>query len=343
MSNRRKCPSCGTPFTLPEGSGRSTFTCPGCGKPLRFKPQARRKPVAMNEYGVELVEEPRTGSTFAEFTTSAPAPHKSTAFRFDDPEPDKPDDPSLEFTSSSSIVPPVEGIKRPASSNAKARPSQNLWLPLGAGVVVLILVSVGATLWTTGVLSITKTRQQAKSNEKVAYTNAKTAVDANKDGKSNEKLNTPDVAMAPGKLRLLVTYKFNDFVGNRADTDAVVILVPQGIKEKISDTVFLSPSIARISVETTKSKLKRLGSYIAIVGGDGRSAITGITPGRYRLFVFSKNTNDSPQINEARRGILELYFDDTRFAVLSKVLSSEIEIAPGEELEMNHDFGITHF
>ena len=80
-------------------------------------------------------------------------------------------------------------------------------------------ISIGVTLWATG--------------------NPKSKSDSSKIPAGNP---TPtsgaDMAQAPkdmkpGKVKINVTWQYNDYVGNKPDTNAVVILIPKGFKGRV--------------------------------------------------------------------------------------------------------------
>ncbi len=142
---------------------------------------------------------------------------------------------------------------------------------------------------------------------------------------------------------MTVTWEFNKSVGNKPDTDSVVVLIPKTLKEKIPNTSNLVPSFARIAFDKTKKSLEERGVYAGIVGGDGRTLISGVPPGSYTLIIFSKNTNDFPNMREPVKQKLEQYFADAKqISILSKTHFSDIEVIEGEEIEINHDFGNTY-
>ena len=73
-----------------------------------------------------------------------------------------------------------------------------------------------------------------------------------------------------GRLRFNVTYKYNDFVGNRADVGAAISL--QSINSK--------PIL-----------------YIGKVGGDGYAVINQIIPGKYLCIITSQNAKSGGSVS----------------------------------------------
>ncbi|MCE9591374.1 MAG: hypothetical protein K8S99_12710 [Planctomycetes bacterium] len=161
----------------------------------------------------------------------------------------------------------------------------------------------------------------------------------NSDGGNKGEL---PVSPPPGKVRFTVTWKYNDFVGNKPDTDAVAVLIPKDLLQKIPGEG-VSPGIAGIAIDETKKRLAAYGTYIAIIGGDGKATISGVKPGPYSVVILSKNTHElreSPNWDETR---LKQFFTSSDFAAMSKVHFTEVDAPSGDEIEVSYDFGLTYF
>jgi hypothetical protein len=146
----------------------------------------------------------------------------------------------------------------------------------------------------------------------------------------------------PGKVRITVTWEYNKYVGNRADTNAVVILIPKGFSGRVPSAA-LDPVVAHITLdETKKNELERQGVYAGLVNGNGTAVLAGVPGGDYTLIIMSKNTNEWPEISTLMERQLAKYLDKGDSAGLHKVHITDITVVPGEETEYGHDFGNTY-
>jgi hypothetical protein len=153
----------------------------------------------------------------------------------------------------------------------------------------------------------------------------------------------------PGKVRATVTFKYNDFVGNRPDTDARVVLVskdiPGNLKSNIDSWLF-SPGIDAV-YKHKKEEFNRRGVYVGSVGGQGTVVIPGVMAGNYSVIMVSNNTTGYPQTFAMAERILNHYADDPTLVhstvVLHNLHFEEITVEAGEELEISHDFGVTYY
>jgi tetratricopeptide (TPR) repeat protein len=145
----------------------------------------------------------------------------------------------------------------------------------------------------------------------------------------------------PGKVRVTVTWEYNKYVGNRADTNAVVILIPKGFNGRVPSTG-LDPVVAHITLDGTKKELEQQGVYAGLVGGNGTAVLAGVPGGDYTLIIMSKNTNEWPEISTLMEQRLAKYLDKGDSARLHKVHITDITVVSGEETEYSHDFGNTY-
>lgn len=145
----------------------------------------------------------------------------------------------------------------------------------------------------------------------------------------------------PGKVKINVTWQYNEYVGSKPDTNAVVILVPKGFKGRVPSQG-LHPVFATIGFDLTKKDLQQKGVYVGLVGGNGMASIAGVPPGDYKLIIISKNTKVDPELGESTEKVLAYYLDNSDTAKVYKVHLSEITVISGEEVEDSHDFGNTY-
>lgn len=229
----------------------------------------------------------------------------------------------------------------PSKYPQASRSHTKLIVSLTVGVFLLVIGTAALTLWVAdGTIHLRSRLQKVEEMKKPIDT--RVSADANKQQPALEVTTSKEKESKKAvKVRFTVTYKYNNFVGNKPDTDAVIVLIPKNHKEKISGT-FLSPTVARTLLEGTKKVLENSGAYVAIVGGDGKAVINRVRCGSYTLVIFSKHTNENPEISALIAQALEQYITDGKLlATLYKVHISTIEVSDGEEIELNHDFGLT--
>lgn len=221
------------------------------------------------------------------------------------------------------------GNEPPATPSLRVGPRKKdrtlLYLAAGGGALLLVIVTVVATLLISGFFSGSrKNGPQAASSP------------GDKPGDKP--------AERPGKLRATVTWKFNDFVGNKPDTGSVVLLIPKDFRGKL-DTSCIDPLLAKFKVDGGRmDDLTSKAVYLGIVGGDGKVTISGVKPGSYRLIIVSANTRDDPDAMKGTKAILKPYFEgDLVILGGKKVHFAAIQIISGEEAEVSHDFGLTFF
>jgi len=107
-----------------------------------------------------------------------------------------------------------------------------------------------------------------------------------------------------GKVVVTVTWKYNDYVGHKPDTDAVVILLPEALTTK-PEGEFLFPPFVKIALERCKREMEAKGAYLEIAGGDGKATFNQVKAGKYVLVIVSNNTYADPKFEEARKQSLE--------------------------------------
>lgn len=142
------------------------------------------------------------------------------------------------------------------------------------------------------------------------------------------------------KVRVTVTWKYNNFKGHVPDEGAVVILIPKGLGRKLP-SAGLSPRFARTSINATQNNIAGYNAFVGIAGGDGKVVVNRVIPGAYTMVIISKSTTSSPELAKLNADVLSRYFDGDP-APGQKVEVKDIEVLEDEDLELNHDFGITY-
>jgi hypothetical protein len=215
-------------------------------------------------------------------------------------------------------------------TNTQTRTKSSSIVYLGIGGVLLVGISIGVTLWATGNLKSKSDSSKILAGNPTATFSADTAR-APKDTK-------------PGKVKINATWQYNDYVGSKPDTNAVVILIPKGFKGRVPSSASVitmpDPRILDISFDRVRKELLQKGVYLGRIGGNGITSIIGVPPGEYKLIIISSNTTDAPETYQSNEDLLAKYIDGP-VATTQKVYFSEISVISGEEVEDSHDFGNT--
>lgn len=135
-----------------------------------------------------------------------------------------------------------------------------------------------------------------------------------------------------------ITYKYNDFVGHRADTDSTVYLISKSIKS-------LPNNVAAGATFDLPE-----GVYVTTVSGTGRYNFDRIPVGKYYLVMMSKNTNEDRNevVGEYSWGqAFNLFSEEGKEvamakARLDKTRTTIIEVFDGQTTTYSYDFGITY-
>ena len=145
------------------------------------------------------------------------------------------------------------------------------------------------------------------------------------------------VKMKTGKLTGDVSYKYNNYVGNKPDTGAQVILVSKKVKS-LPDNV--GYGIMKDAGE---------GVYSIKVDGSGKYTFDRLPIGEYYVVIISRNTNENMDYVTGTRswGDVYLLFSETgkekalSTAKVFKTRTTTITIEYGETTTYSYDFGIT--
>lgn len=187
----------------------------------------------------------------------------------------------------------------------------------------------------------------SSSDTSIAEINDQGLVTAKSQGTAVIKVEAPngvlavcnvEVKIKTGSISGNITYKYNDFVGNKPDTGAVVFLIASNITS-------LPCSIAMGMTNEVKDYE---GVYATEVDGSGNYILNNIPIGDYHVILISKNTNSFDFGGGAKYWgpIYNMFSDDDKlFADASagayKVKYATATITDGTTTFLSHDFGIT--
>lgn len=144
---------------------------------------------------------------------------------------------------------------------------------------------------------------------------------------------------AYGSLEGSITYKYNDFVGNRGDTGAKVILISKDV-ESLPDRLGLGMMSENPD-----------GVYNTEVDGTGSFRFDHIPAGEYYIVIISKNTNENPDRVSGYRtwgaDVMNMFSEKGQENALltaktHKIRNDEITIYDQETSSFSYDFGTTY-
>ena len=145
--------------------------------------------------------------------------------------------------------------------------------------------------------------------------------------------------VAYGTISGTITYKYNDFVGNRGDSGALILLISKDVKS-LPD---------RLGLAMTSEKVD--GLYDTKADGNGNYVFNHIPAGEYYIVVLSKNTNEDPSKVAGYRSWGPAYGlfseEGQNNALLTaktrKIRNDNIVVYGDETTNFSYDFGITYF
>lgn len=150
-----------------------------------------------------------------------------------------------------------------------------------------------------------------------------------------------------GKVRGTITYLYNYYVGNRADTGSKVWLIPKnGSASKKSFKTYVGWGLS--------SECKDVGVYCASVDGTGNYIFDHVPVGEYILFIKSKNTTSSIAFdnNELYERMISnsvsKYVTKTNADFLGKYVGFQkytfesVTVYENDVSNVSYDFGITY-
>lgn len=146
------------------------------------------------------------------------------------------------------------------------------------------------------------------------------------------------VKVKTGSVTGNITYKYNNYVGNRPDTGSVVFLISKDVKS-------LPDSIARgwtFDVDQCD------GVYATEVDGSGNYTLNDIPVGEYYIVIISDNTNSGSTSGAAYWIVYHLFSTEGKSLAdntcrMHKITSSTITIQEEKNITFSHDFGITAY
>lgn len=215
-------------------------------------------------------------------------------------------------------------------------------LTLGVGETANLIATVSpgnaktTLIWSSSDSSIAEVSNQGK-------------VTAKSEGDAVIKVEAPNGVLAvcnvtvrikTGSISGNVTYKYNNFVGNKPDTGTVVFLISTNVTS-LPDSVGYGWTWDINGYE---------GVYATKVDGSGNYILNDIPVGEYYIVLISKNTNTCEEDAGAFYwGPVYNMFSETgkkradSKAFLSKIKYEYVTITDGKTTSFSHDFGITYY
>ena len=145
-------------------------------------------------------------------------------------------------------------------------------------------------------------------------------------------------ATTTGTVTGEVTYKYNNYVGNRGDAGSTVLLISKNIES-------LPDELAYGSTYDLPE-----GCYATEVSGSGNYTFNNIPTGEYVLIFISKNTSPNPSISAGfyywGNTVYEMFSEEgqetaSNYSRLHKIHNIDITVTEGQ-VTYSHDFGITY-
>lgn len=150
-----------------------------------------------------------------------------------------------------------------------------------------------------------------------------------------------------GNITGVITYQYNKYVGTKPDVGAEILLMQANHTPLYSDAgIFLSFSEIENYEEDPMI-------YCTEVDGMGNYYLDNIPAGYYYLLILSKETNQSPEIEEINAGLIDNYFSGKITAEAIEWLKSNarlhsfefktIEVKANQTTRFSKDFGYTYY
>ena len=230
-----------------------------------------------------------------------------------------------------------ETEKKPEVNNIFLSKSE---LVLGIGETANLIATVSPG-------NVETTLTWSSSNSDIAEVDNQGIVTAKGTGDAVIKVEAPNGVLAvcnvtvkikTGKVTGTVTYKYNNYVGNKADTGALVILV--------SKSVTTLPDSLGLGLTSGLPE----GCYGKKVDGSGNYTFDNVPTGEYYLIIMSKNTNENMDRVSGYGswgGAYYLFSDKGKEnallnAKLNKTRTTSITVSDGQTTTYSYDFGITY-
>ena len=233
--------------------------------------------------------------------------------------------------------PGQETEKKPEVNNIFLSKSEAV---LGVGETITLIATVSPG-------NVEANLTWSSSNDSVASVNDQGVVTAVAEGDAVIKVEASNGVLAvcnvtvkvkTGKVTGTVTYKYNNYVGNKADTGAIVILVSKNVKS-LPDSLGLG----------LISSLPE-GCYGVKVDGTGNYTFDNVPVGEYYIVIISNNTNENMSKVTGYGswgGTYTLFTDKGKEnailnAKVNKTRTTSITVSDGQTTTYSYDFGITY-
>lgn len=149
---------------------------------------------------------------------------------------------------------------------------------------------------------------------------------------------TPVLATGYGVVTGMISYKYNNYIGNRGDTGAKIIIISK-------DATSLPDSIA-LGVGGDLP----VGVYMTEADGNGNYTFDAVPAGEYYVVVISKSTNENPDYISGYSTwgkAFDLFSEKGKenallFAKVRKTKNDSITVYADRTTTFSYDFGITY-
>ena len=189
----------------------------------------------------------------------------------------------------------------------------------------------------------------SSSDASVAEVSDQGKVTAKSEGDAVIKVEAPNgvldvcnvtVKIKTGSISGNVTYKYNNYVGNKPDTGTVVFLISKKVTS-LPDSMGYGWTWDVDDYE---------GVYATKVDGSGNYILNDIPVGEYYIVLISENTN-SGKLNAGATywgPVYRMFSKEGKEradnqAFMSKIKYESVTISDGKTTSFSHDFGITYF
>ena len=215
-------------------------------------------------------------------------------------------------------------------------------LTLGIGETANLIATVSPG-------NVETTLTWSSSDNSVAEVNDQGEVTAKSEGDAVIKVESPNGVLAAcnvtvkiktGSISGNVTYKYNNYVGNKPDTGTVVFLISKKVTS-LPDSMGYGWTWYVDDYE---------GVYATEVDGSGNYILNDIPVGEYYIVLISENTNTGKENMGALYwgSVYHMFSEEGKKraddqAFLSKIVCESVTISEGKTTTFSHDFGITYF
>jgi len=237
------------------------------------------------------------------------------------------------------VNPGQQTEKKPEINNIFLSKSE---LTLGIGETANLIATVSPG-------NVEMTLTWSSSDDSIAEVNNQGEVTAKSEGDAVIKVEAPNGVLAvcnvtvkikTGSISGNVTYKYNNYVGNKPDTGTVVFLISKKVTS-LPDSM---------GYGWTRDVDDYEGVYATEVDGSGNYILNDIPVGEYYIVLISENTNTGKQNAGAMYWgpVYNMFSEEGKEradsqAFMSKIEYESVTISEGKTTSFSHDFGITYF